>query len=92
MLSCSVVEPPPIRIIPDPNVQADSLGRSLHPSCTVWLNPFAGITFTVTLAILPSTTVTGDVSIVKLPGPVGAAFTTCVIAADALPADEASPP
>jgi len=76
VLSCNVVDPPPARIIPDPNVQADSLGRFVHPISTAWLNPFAGDTFTITLAICPALTVTGAALIVKLPGDVPCADVT----------------
>ena len=71
MLSNSVVDPPPVPIIGDPKVQADSAGRSVQVSCTGWLKPFAGETFTITLAICPTFTVTGDALMVKLVDVVG---------------------
>ena len=92
MLSSSVVDPPPTRIIGDPNVQVDSLGRFVQPSCTCWLNPFAGETFTITLAIWPTCTVTGAALIAKLAGgPACDGDTTSTIAAELLPVAVASP-
>lgn len=92
VLSSNVVDPPPVRIIADPKVQVDSVGRFVQPSCTGWLNPFTGETFTITLAISPTLTVSGDVVIAKLAGVAGCdGDTTSAIAAETLPFVAVSP-
>jgi hypothetical protein len=93
VLSCSVVDPPPVRIIGEAKVQDDSLGRFVQPSCTGWLKPFAGEIFTITLAICPTLTVIVDAALTaKLPGDVDCVDdTTSIIAGEALAVVVASP-
>lgn len=92
VLSCSVVDPPPAGIVAESKVQADSLGRFVQLSFTGRLKPFAGETFTITLAICPTVTVKGAALIAKLDEDAACdEETTSATAAETLPFIVASP-